>query len=103
MQDEKNPKENKDQKGVTSTSYMLYVIAGGYLVYTGYQLCENLIKGLDVQLGFVAAGIAFIIIGAALVVLGIRGYSRDEKRKREEALEATDVSEESEEKEADQE
>lgn len=70
-------------------SYMLRVLAGIYLVYTGYRLCRNVIEGVEgASWGFMLAGIAFLAIGGVLAVWGLKGVFRDDReRKAREAAE----------------
>lgn len=73
------------QKEMPKRSYILHVLAGGYLVYTGYQLASNVIKGSEgAHWGFLLVGGAFILIGGWLVVNAVKGLSREEKMKRAE-------------------
>lgn len=56
---------------------LLWIFAGGYLVYTGYRLCEGIIKGTDdASKGFLAAGGIFIVIGAMLLIKAVRNLAK---------------------------
>ena len=56
---------------------LLWIFAGGYLVYTGYRLCEGIIKGTDdASKGFLAAGGIFIVIGAVLLIKAVRNLAK---------------------------
>ena len=66
-------------------SIVLWILAGLYLIYTGYTLCKNVLDGTDGGMGFLAAGVAFIVIGAALVILGIKNYSARAKAEQDAA------------------
>ena len=72
------PQEKKKQE-VPTRSMILMILAGCYLVYTGYRLCKNVLDGVEGgSWGFFAAGAAFIVVGAG------RNYLRREKEKRAE-------------------
>ena len=64
-------------------------LAGAYVMYTGYNLCHDVLKGEEgSSWGFMAAGVIFLILGGAFVVNGIRGWIRADKEKKDrEALE----------------
>ena len=56
---------------------LLWIFAGGYLVYTGYRLCEGIIKGTDdASKGFLVAGGVFIVIGAVLLIKAVRNLAK---------------------------
>ena len=45
------------------------LLAGVYLVYTGYQLCKDVLTGVEgASVGFLAAGVAFLVIGGVIPV-----------------------------------
>ena len=55
--------ENTPQNATPTRSYVLMILAGCYLLYTGYRLCKNVIDGVDGgSWGFFAAGIGFLIV-----------------------------------------
>ena len=61
------------------------ILAGCYLVYTGYRLCKNVLDGVEGgSWGFFVAGAAFIVVGAVMLLVGGRNYLRREKEKRAE-------------------
>ena len=76
--------ENTPQNATPTRSYVLMILAGCYLLYTGYRLCKNVIDGVDGgSWGFFAAGIGFLIV---LFIGGKNFIKRDkEKRAMEEA------------------
>lgn len=39
--------ENTPQNATPTRSYVLMILAGCYLLYTGYRLCKNVIDGVD--------------------------------------------------------
>lgn len=56
---------------------LLWIFAGGYLVYTGYRLCEGIIKGTDdASKGFLIAGGIFIVIGAVFLIKAVRNLAK---------------------------
>lgn len=78
------PQEKKKQE-VPTRSMILMILAGCYLVYTGYRLCKNVLDGVEGgSWGFFAAGGAFIVVGAEMLFVGGRNYLRREKEKRAE-------------------
>ena len=96
--EESTSKGNAPQKNTTPTrSYVLMLLAGAYLIYTGYRLCKNVIDGVDGgSWGFFAAGIAFLIVGAVMLFIGGKNFierdkenrlQREEEEKEQEAAE----------------
>lgn len=91
MEEQKNKKkeelqqEEKNSQGNSSTrSSILWIFAGGYLVYTGYRLCRNVLTGTeDASAGFLIAGGAFCVIGAILLIMAIRNLAKEGARKQE--------------------
>lgn len=77
-------KDQEKQPGVLPVrSCILMCLAGIYLVYTGYRLCSNVLKGVEgASWGFMIAGIAFLIAGIGMLVVGGRGVIRDDKEKK---------------------
>lgn len=83
-------KEKKEKASLPGRTCGVMVLAGAYVMYTGYNLCHDVLKGEEgSSWGFMAAGVIFLILGGAFVVNGIRGWIRaDKEKKAKEALEA---------------
>ena len=65
LQQETTEEKNSDQGNSSTRSSLLWIFAGGYLVYTGYRLCANVISGAeDSSTGFLVAGGIFVVIMA---------------------------------------
>ncbi len=72
----------KDQGNSPTRSSILWIFAGGYLVYTGYRLCKNVITGAeDASAGFMVAGGIFVVIGAVLLIIAIRNLAKEGAQK----------------------
>ena len=85
LQQETTEEKNSSQGNSSTRSSLLWIFAGGYLVYTGYRLCKNVLDGVEGgSWGFFAAGGAFIVVGAVMLFVGGRNYLRREKEKRAE-------------------
>ena len=70
LQQETTEEKNSDQGNSSTRSSLLWIFAGGYLVYTGYRLCANVISGAeDSSTGFLVAGGIFVVIGAVLLIM----------------------------------
>ena len=84
--------ENTPQNATPTRSYVLMILAGCYLLYTGYRLCKNVLDGVEGgSWGFFAAGVGFIVVGAVMLFIGGRNYLRREKEKRAEQEAQTQV------------
>ena len=58
LQQETTEEKNSSQGNSSTRSSLLWIFAGGYLVYTGYRLCANVISGAeDSSAGFLVAHI----------------------------------------------
>lgn len=85
--------ENTPQNATPTRSYVLMILAGCYLLYTGYRLCKNVIDGVDGgSWGFFAAGIGFLIVGAVMFFIGGKNFIKRDKEKR--AMEEAAMAEE---------
>ena len=75
--------ENTPQNATPTRSYVLMILAGCYLLYTGYRLCKNVIDGVDGgSWGFFAAGIGFLIVGAVMLFIGGKNFIKRDKEKK---------------------
>ena len=85
------PQEEKKPE-VPTRSMILMILAGCYLLYTGYRLCKIVLDGVEGgSWGFFAAGVGFIVVGAVMLFKGGRNYLRREKEKRAEQEAQTQV------------
>lgn len=85
--------ENTPQNATPTRSYVLMILAGCYLLYTGYRLCKNVIDGVDGgSWGFFTAGIGFLIVGAVMLFIGGKNFIKRDKEKR--AMEEAAMAEE---------
>lgn len=81
-----NQQENRKQ-GTPTRSCILMLLAGAYLIYTGYRLCKNVIDGVEGgSWGFFAAGVGFLIVGVVMLVVGGKNFIKNDKEKK--AMEA---------------
>ena len=77
LQQETTEEKNSDQGNSSTRSSLLWIFAGGYLVYTGYRLCANVISGAeDSSTGFLVAGGIFVVIGAVLLIMAVRNLAK---------------------------
>ena len=66
----KSGKEEPDteEQKVSNGRFILWSLAGVYLLYTSYSLCKGYVTGEEgTSMGFMLAGIAFAAIGAGLI------------------------------------
>lgn len=67
-------------------SCMLMSLGGLYILYMGYRLCKNVINGVDGGgIGFFIVGAIFLVVGAGMLYVGIRGVLADDKKQKAEA------------------
>ena len=78
VQAENSTKEdNGEQEKASGRRMLLWGLAGIYLLYTGFSLCKGFINGEEgSQMGFMIAGIAFLVIGAGLIFVAAEGSRR---------------------------
>lgn len=88
-------KSGNTRVGTPRRTLMLWLFGGSYLLWTGCNLCKNVLEGTDGGgIGFMLAGIAFAVIGAVLVFFGCKGfYNESKRRKEEEAATAAEAEE----------
>lgn len=84
MEEQNNkPEEEQKPQAMPARSYILMLLAGAYLVYTGYKLCKNVIDGVEGgSWGFFVAGVGFLIVGIVMMVIGIRNAYLNDKEKK---------------------
>ena len=77
--------DTEEQK-VSNGRFILWSLAGVYLLYTSYSLCKGYVTGEEgTSMGFMLAGIAFAAIGAGLLFFGIKNMLSEEKIKKAKA------------------
>ena len=82
LQQDIKEEEKTTQTNSSTRSSILWIFAGGYLVYTGYRLCRNVLTGAeDAGMGFLAAGGIFIVIGAVLLIMAVRNLAKEGAQK----------------------
>lgn len=78
--------EEPRRTGIPTRSSIMMCLAGLYLVYTGYRLCQNVLKGVEGgNWGFFAAGAGFLVVGAVMLFIGGKNLLKREKEKKEAA------------------
>ena len=71
---------------------MFMSLGGLYILYMGYRLCKNVINGVDGGgIGFFIVGAVFLIVGAGMLYVGIRGVLADDKKQKAEAAAAKEA------------
>ena len=69
-----------EKQKVSNGRFILWSLAGVYLLYTSYSLCKGYVTGEEgTSMGFMLAGIAFAAIGAGLLFFGIKNMLSEEK------------------------
>lgn len=71
----KSGKEEPDteEQKVSNGRFILWSLAGVYLLYTSYSLCKGYVTGEEgTSMGFMLAGIAFAAIGAGLLFSALK-------------------------------
>lgn len=87
-QKEESETEDSRNQGLPGTSVGLMLLAGFYLVYTGYKLCSNVLSGEEgASWGFMVAGIAFLVIGAGMLFVSGKNLLRKNQAKKAEEVE----------------
>ncbi|MBQ8306367.1 MAG: hypothetical protein IJX90_09155 [Blautia sp.] len=73
---------------VPRRSCILFLVAGLYVAYMGYQLCSNVLKGEEgASPVFFVVGAAFILIGVFLAFVGGRGMIREDNLRKQQQKE----------------
>ena len=84
LQQETAEEKNSGQGNSSTRSSLLWIFAGGYLVYTGYRLCASVISGAeDSGVVFLAAGGIFVVIGSCCEKSGRGSFSKSGNRGKE--------------------
>ena len=90
LQEQVQTESQEEQKPSSNARFMLWTLAGIYLLYTGYSLCKGFITGAEgTGIGFMLAGIEFAVIGVGLLVASIKTMISEDKLKK--AKEAKDA------------
>ena len=72
--------EEAKEQGTPLRSSVIMLLAGVYLLYTGYKLCQDVLNGTNgSNWGFFAAGAGFLIVGVVMLVVGCRDLIKREK------------------------
>ena len=78
--------EQDTGKSSSNTRSVLWILAGIYLLYTAYSLCKGFITGEEgTSIGFMAAGIAFAVIGVGLLFVSIKSMLSEDRIKKAKA------------------
>lgn len=86
LQEQVQTESQEEQKPSSNSRFMLWTLAGIYLLYTGYSLCKGFITGAEgTGIGFMLAGIAFAVIGVGLLVASIKTMISEDKLKKAKA------------------
>lgn len=87
-QSEQETQETQKPTGAETTgmplrSSIIMLLAGLYLLYTGYRLCQDVLNGVNgSSWGFFAAGVGFLVVGVVMLVVGVRDLIKKDKAKR---------------------
>lgn len=86
LQEQVQTESQEEQKPSSNARFMLWTLAGIYLLYTGYSLCKGFITGAEgTGIGFMLAGIVFAVIGVGLLVASIKTMISEDKLKKAKA------------------
>lgn len=87
-----SPEEKKKSEkngSIPMRTYVIMILAGAYVAYLGFSLCQGVLKGEEgSSVGFLAAGIIFIVLGAVFLIRGLKGSLKLSKEKQAEEAEA---------------
>ena len=79
----------KGKTAMPMRTYLVMILAGGYVAYLGVSLCKNVINGAEgSSTGFMVAGVIFIVLGVVFVINGIRGSIKASKAQKEQDVES---------------
>ena len=71
--------EETQERGMPTRTCIMMILAGLYLLYTGYKLCSDVLNGVEGgSWGFAVAGVGFFIVGA-----GGKNFLKKQKEKQE--------------------
>lgn len=88
--------EKEDQIPAAGRRFIIWVLGGVYLLYTGYSLCKNVLDGAEgATTGFFVAGIIFAVIGAGLLLFSAKSMWDEDKKKKAMAAETEKLQNES--------
>ena len=77
------PSGEETTHGMPLRSSIIMLLAGLYLLYTGYRLCRDVLNGVNgSNWGFFAAGVGFLIVGVVMLIVGGRDLAKKDKAKR---------------------
>lgn len=63
--------------------FIIWVLGGVYLLYTGYSLCKSVLDGAEgASPGFFVAGLIFAVIGAVLLIFSAKSMWTEDKMKK---------------------
>lgn len=63
--------------------FIIWVLGGVYLLYTGYSLCKSVLDGAEgASTGFFVAGLIFAVIGAVLLIFSAKSMWTEDKMKK---------------------
>lgn len=78
--------EEEEHKPSSNGRFLLWILAGVYLLYTSYTLCMGYISGdEESNIGFMLIGIVFAVIAVGLLVTSVRNLLSGDKLKRAKA------------------
>ncbi len=76
--------EETQERGMPTRTCIMMILAGLYLLYTGYKLCSDVLSGVEGgSWGFAVAGVGFFIVGAGMLVIGGKNFLKKQKEKQE--------------------
>lgn len=61
---------------MNKTMYTVRLLAGAYLVYSGYSLGKAFFTGEEDSIFMIVAAVVFVVFGAAFVVTGLKGLKK---------------------------